>query len=409
MEYENLFKPIKIGPCEIKNRIGMAPMNLFFSEPDGSVGEQQMAYYGARAKGGVGLIVTEAIRTSMEGVNRTFYGNLRLFDVNQQNKMSELFETIHCFGAKVFAQINMGPGPQGSSARGYQTYAASAVGYELTKDNIPKTLLPRIEKGQLYVHYKGEVPRPMTIEEIHRDTEDCVKSCKMAAVAGVDGIEIHAAHGYLLHSFLSPRFNKRTDEYGGSLENRMRFMLEVMEKVRESVGPKIALGVRAVADEHVPGGLTPDEMKLVAAELEKLGYDFFHIASGSYEAMRWMNCEKDGLWDDETKVIKSAVKEMPILGAACHSPELADKALGEGTYDMILHGRPLISDPEWANKVKEGREKEIVKCARDLECTGRLFSGLPVRCSQNPNLGRERYMPEYWRPAVRKGYRRAID
>jgi len=99
MKYENLFKPIKIGPCEIKNRIGMAPMNLFFSEPDGSVSEQQMAYYGARAKGGVGLIVTEAIRTSMEGVNRTFYANLRLFDVNWQNKMSELFETIHCFVA----------------------------------------------------------------------------------------------------------------------------------------------------------------------------------------------------------------------------------------------------------------------------------------------------------------------
>ena len=113
MKYENLFKPIKIGPVEIKNRIGMAPMNLFYSEPDGSVSEQQMAYYAARAKGGVGLIVTEAIRTSIEGVNRTFYANLRLFDVNWQNKMSELFETIHCFGAKVFAQINIGPGPQG--------------------------------------------------------------------------------------------------------------------------------------------------------------------------------------------------------------------------------------------------------------------------------------------------------
>ena len=411
MEYGNLFRPIKIGPIEIKNRIGMAPMNLFFSNPDGSASEQQMAYYAARAKGGVGLIVTEAIRTSMEGVNRTYYANLRLFDVNWMNRISEVFETIHCFGAKVFAQINIGPGPQGTTARGFETYAASAVGYELTEENIPKTLLPKIEKGEgrIYVHFKGEIPRPMTIEEIRRDTEDCVKSCKMAVVAGVDGIEIHAAHGYLLHSFLSPRFNKRTDQYGGSLENRMRFLLEVMEKVREGIGPKIALGVRAVADEHVPGGLVPDEMKLVAAELEKLGYDFYHICSGSYEAMRWMNCEKDGLWDPETKVIKGAVKKMPILGAACHSPELADKAIGDGTYDMILHGRPMMADPEWANKVKEGREKEIVKCIRDLECTARLYSGMPVRCSQNPNLGRERYMPEYWRPAVKKGYRRPID
>ena len=409
MKYENLFKPIKIGPIEIKNRIGMAPMNLFFSNPDGSVSEQQMAYYGARAKGGVGLIVTEAIRPSMEGVNRTFYANLRLFDVNWQNKMSELFETIHCFGAKVFAQINIGPGPQGSSARGFQPYAASAVGYELQKENITKALLPRIEKEQVYIHLKGEVPREMTIEEIRRDTEDCVKSCKMAVVAGADGIQIHAAHGYLLHSFLSPRFNKRTDQYGGSLENRMRFLLEVMQQARGAIGPKIALGVRAVSDEHQPGGLSSEEMKIVVAELEKAGCDFFHVSSGSYESMKWMNCASDGMWDAETKVLKDSVKQMPVLGTGCHHPELADKAIGDGVYDMILHGRPLIADPEWANKVKEGREGEIVKCLRDMECSVRLFSGLPSRCSQNPNLGRERYMPEYWRPAVKKGYRRAID
>ena len=261
------------------------------------------------------------------------------------------------------------------------------MGYELTKENIPKTLIPRVDNGQIYVHYKGEIPRPMTVEEIRRDTEDCVKSCKMAVVAGADGIEIHSAHGYFLHSFLSPRFNKRTDQYGGSLENRMRFMLEVMEKVRESVSPKVALGVRAVADEHVSRGFHAEEMKLVVAEIKRLGYDFFHIASGSYEAMRWMNPEKDGLWDDETKIVKGAVKKMPILGAACHNPELADKAIGDGVYDMILHGRPMMADPEWANKVKEGREGEIVKCVRDLECTARLYGGMPVRCSQNPNLG----------------------
>ena len=274
---------------------------------------------------------------------------------------------------------------------------------------MPKVFLPRIERGELYIHFKGEIPRPMTVEEIHRDTEDCAKSCKMAVVAGADGIQIHAAHGYLLHSFLSPRFNKRTDMYGGSLRNRMRFLIEVMEKVREAIGPKVALGVRAVPDEHQPGGLVPDEMKIVVAELEKLGYDFFHVSSGSYESMKWMQCEGDGMWDAETKALKDAVKNMPILGTGCHNPELADKAIGGGTYNMILHGKPLIVDPEWANKVKEGREGEIVKCIRDLECSARLFSGMPSRCSQNPNLGRERYMPEYWRPAVKKGYRRAID
>jgi dimethylglycine catabolism A len=409
MKYENLFKPIKIGPVEIKNRIGMAPMNLFFSEPDGSVSEQQIAYYAARAKGGVGLIVTEAIRPSMEGVNRTFYANLRLFDVNHQNRMSELFETIHCFGAKVFAQINIGPGPQGSSARGFQPYAASAVAYELKKENITEVLLPRIEKGQIYIHFNGEVPREMTLEEIRRDIEDCAKSCKMAVTAGADGIQIHAAHGYLLHSFLSARFNKRTDRYGGTLENRMRFLLEVMEKAREAAGPKVALGVRAVSHEHQPDGLVPDEVKMIVSELEKVGCDFFHVSSGSYESMRWMNCASDGMWDGETRALRSSIKSMPILGTGCHNPELADKAIGDGVYDMILHGRPLMADPDWANKAKEERTKDIVKCLRDMECTARLFSGMPARCPQNPNLGRERYIPEYWRPAVKRGYRRPID
>jgi 2,4-dienoyl-CoA reductase-like NADH-dependent reductase (Old Yellow Enzyme family) len=409
MKYENLFKPIKIGPIEIKNRVGMAPMNVFFCEPDGSVSEQQMAYYAARAKGGVGLIVTEAVRINMEGVESTFYANLRLFDVNWQNKMSELFETIHCFGAKVFIQSNGGSGPQGSSARGSQPYAASAIAYEIEKENLPKVTISRLDKGQLYFHYKGEIPRPMTIEEIRKHTEDWAKSCKMAVVAGADGVQIHAAHGYLLHSFLSPRFNKRTDMYGGSLKNRMRFLLEVVEKVRDAIGPKVALGVRATADEHMPDGLTPDEMKVVVAELEKVGCDFFHVSSGSYENWKYMSPEKDGMWAEESKALKEAVKEMPILSGACHEPEAADRMIGEGTCDMILHGRPLLADPEWANKVKDGREGEIVKCIRDLECSARLQQGLPSRCPQNPNLGRERYMPEYWRPAVKKGYRRAID
>ena len=409
MKYQNLFKPIKLGPIEIKNRIGLAPMNLYFSSIDGSASEQQMAYYAARAKGGCGLLVTEGIRTSMEGVNRTYYANLRLCEVDWQKQLSELFETVHCFGAKIFVQSNAGQGPSGSSARGFQPYAASAIAFELQKENLPKAMIPRIERGDVYLRYKGDIPRPMTIEEIHRDTEDWVKSCKMAAVAGADGIEIHAAHGYLLHSFLSPRFNKRIDMYGGSLKNRMRFLLEVVEKVREAIGPKIALGVRASSDEHQPDGLTLDEMKVVVRELEKAGCDFFHLSCGTNESMKYTFSDEDGSWLSDAKALKGAVEKMPILISACHDPELANRAIGEGVCDMILHGRPLLADPEWANKVEAGKEGEIVKCIRDIICITRLFQGLPSRCTQNPNLGRERYMPEYWRPAVKKGYQRAID
>ena len=122
-----------------------------------------------------------------------------------------------------------------------------------------------------------------------------------------------------------------------------------------------------------------------------------------------MNPDKDGLWDAETKAAQSLTKNMCILGGGCHDAALADKAISDGIYDVICEGRSMLADPEWPNKVKEDRESDIVKCIRDMECTARLYAGLPVRCTQNENLGRERYMPEYWRPAIRKGYRRPIE
>ena len=406
MSYESLFQPIKIGRVEIKNRIGMAPMNINFTR-EGYISEQHMAYFAARAKGGTGLIMTEAVRTSEEGTNRTFYDNPHMWKPAHQKGLSELAETVHYFGAKIFAQMNIGPGPQGSSKKmGLQPIAASPVAFEVPKENVPRKFLPFIEKGEVYVSFKGELPREMTVDEIHAETERFAKSAKMAMVTGVDGIEIHAAHGYLLHSFLSPRFNKRTDMYGGSLENRMRFLREVVQATRQSVGEKTVVGVRASSDEHMPGGLTVDEVKIIVKELEKEGINFFHLSGGSYEAMKYLFPDEDGTELEDAKALKS-VLNIPILVSSVHDPELADKAVREGMCDMILHGRPLIADPEWANKVKEGRADEIVKCKRDLLCLTRLFQGLPGRCSVNPDFGRERYMPEYWRGPTKMSYWRA--
>ena len=406
MSYENLFQPITIGRVEIKNRIAMAPMNLNFTR-EGYMSEQQLAYYAARAKGGTGLIITEAIRTSEEGTNRTFYDNPHLWKAAHAKGLSELAETVHCFGAKIFVQMNIGPGPQGSSKKmGLQPTAASPVPFEIPRENLPKPMLRMIENKEIYMGFNGELPSEMTIDEIHAETEKFAGSAKMAMVAGVDGIEIHACHGYLLHSFLSPRFNKRTDEYGGSLENRMRFLLEVVRTTREMVGEKAVIGVRTSTDEHMPGGLTAEEVKAIVIELEKAGIDFFHQSGGSYEAMHYFFPEEDGWGLDDVNAIKAAVK-IPILGYSVHDPEMADDAIKEGMCDMITHGRPLIADPEWANKVKEGRVDEIVKCNRDFLCVKRLTQGLPSRCSVNPDVGRERYMPEYWRGPTKVSYFRA--
>jgi len=406
MGYESLFQPIKIGWVEIKNRIGMAPMNLNFTR-EGYISEQQMAYYAARAKGGTGLIITEAIRTSEEGTNRTFYDNPHLWKAAHQKGLSELVETVHHFGAKIFVQLNIGPGPQGSSKKmGLQPIAASPVAFEMPRENVPKPLLSAIENGEIYMGLKGEMPREMTVDEIHSETEAFAKSAKMARIAGVDGIQIHAAHGYLLHSFLSPRFNKRTDMYGGSLENRMRFLLEVVRATRQLVGDKAVLGVRTSTDEHMPGGLTGNEVRIIVKELEKVGIDFFHQSGGSYEAMNYFFPQEDGACLNDVKALKEAV-DIPILGYSVHSPDIADKAVRDGMCDMITLGRPLIADPEWVNKVKDGRVHDIVKCTRCFFCVMRLTQGLPSRCSVNPNLGRERYMQEYWRGPTKMSYWRA--
>ncbi len=406
MSHENLFKPITMKTVEIPNRIGLAPMNINFTR-EGHISEQYMAYFGARAKGGTGLIMTEAIRTSEEGTNRTYYDNPHMWHPAHQKGLAELVETVHYFGAKIIVQMNIGPGPQGSSKKmGLQPIAASPVAYEVPRENVPKQFLPFLERGEMYMSFKGEVPREMTVDEIHKETEQFAKSAKMAMNCGVDGIEIHGCHGYLLHSFLSPRFNKRTDNYGGSLENRMRFLMEVIQATRQTLGSKAVIGVRTSSDEHMPGGLTAQEVKVIVQECEKAEMDFFHLSGGSYEAMQYFFPEEDGTELEDAKLFKSAVK-IPILVSSVHDPDLCEKALKEGMCDMILQGRPLIADPEWANKVKEGRVSEIVKCKRDLMCLIRLFQGLPGRCTVNPNFGRERYMTEYWRgPTTAKHWRR---
>ncbi len=396
MAYESLFKPIKIKDVEIPNRLGMAPMNINFTR-EGHISEQHMAYFGARAKGGTGLIMTEAVRTSEEGTNRTFYDNPHMWKPAHQKGLAELCETVHYFGAKIFAQMNIGPGPQGSSKKmGLQPRAASARPFNVAKEMVPKQMLPWIERGQVYISFQGEMPREMTKDEIKKETEQFAKSASMAFVAGVDGVEIHAAHGYLLHSFLSPLFNLRKDEYGGSLENRMRFLMEVVKAARELCGSKAIIGVRASSDEHMPGGTTLEDMKFVVKELEKAGMDFFHLSGGSYEAMKYLFPDEDGTMMADGKALKQTVK-IPIIISSIHDPDMVDKAVREGYCDIMAHGRPLIADPEWANKVKEGRVKDINKCTRDLMCLVRLFQGLPGRCTVNPNFGREKYMPEYWR------------
>jgi 2,4-dienoyl-CoA reductase-like NADH-dependent reductase (Old Yellow Enzyme family) len=400
--FKNLLSPIRIKDVELKNRIAMAPMNTVMSlDNRGYVNEQILAYYAARAKGGCGLIITECVLGTKLAAKFPFTSNLHCYSTSFAPGLAELAETIHAFGARTFIQMSIGFGRQGHAHDGSRPPAPSAIPYNVPFDllatGFPEVLM---KFPVLLPMAMGSLPYEMSIEEIHAEQDEFANSCIFAVMAQFDGIELHAPHGYLEHQFLSPRTNKRTDLYGGSLENRMRFLVEVYLKVREVVGPDYLVGMRLSADEHMPDGVTHEEALEVARVMTQLGVDYVHLSDGSYEALKYFFPSEDGAMLDEAANFKKAVP-VPVMVPSIHDPKNAEQAIASGKCDIVSFGRQMFADPEYGNKVAEGRPQDIKRCKRCNECLMRAEVGLPVRCIVNKNLGREKYMPEYWRPAVK--------
>ena len=394
--FDRLFEPIRIGGCEIRNRIAMAPMVTSFSDR-GHVSEQQMSYYAARARGGVGLIVTEHILASEWAKANCPLNVMGLYDPSQVQGLAELVDVIHAFGAKTFIQMNPGLGAQGYSIlSGVQPVSASEVSYNVDPETVPKNI-------PFDVYQVGETPREMTVDEIEREQDNFAQAAMYAAVAGFDGIEIHAAHGFLVHDFLSRRFNRRTDEYGGDVENRCRFLVEMIRKARDYVGRDMALGVRLSA--HEPDGNTYEDTAEIIGLLAREDVDYFHLGDGAFEALKWLLPSEDGTMLELAG--RTGLREKlgtPLITPSIHDPKAAVKAVEDGLTDMVSLARPLLADPEWANKVRDGRAAEINRCIRcNAGCFGRLFKGLTVNCVVNPETGLERYNPEYNRWALIRG------
>jgi len=394
MSYQSLFKPLQINTVEIKNRIIMSPMAVNDAYPAGYIGEQGKAYYAARAKGGVGLIIVGgSLGTKRAWEESPFTGCYRLDNGDSLGNLSELVDLIHAFDTKIFVQLIHGFGRMGSSKRsGKQPISCTAEPLVVPEDMWPEGM--KFPGG-----YVGETPREISIPEIIELEDEFANSALRTVAAGFDGIEIVSMLSYLAASFLSPRVNRRTDMYGGNLQNRMRFLLNTIHKTRDKVGPDFPLGVRLICNEHVEGGLTIDDCVEIAKVLESEGVDYISLMDGCYETMKYSTPSEDGtlLEHGEPQAFKKALK-IPIVTNNLHNPDLAESAVAENKTDMVALGRPMLADPEWANKVKEGRVDKIIECDRDNFCIVRLFFGLPVRCKLNPNLGRERYMSEYWQP-----------
>jgi 2,4-dienoyl-CoA reductase-like NADH-dependent reductase (Old Yellow Enzyme family) len=403
--YPELFQPIKIGKCQIDNRIVMAPMNVLMSSGNnGLVNDQILAYYAARARGGTGLLISECVLGTRLASRFPYTTNLHLFNTTHLAGLEELSETVHAFGSKIFIQLSIGFGRQGHNPDHESPPAPSAIPYVTDPAMLPKVVVKDATKElSWFLHpetpfaSRADMPREMTREEIHSEIEEYGRSCRLAVVAGFDGLEIHAPHGYLEHQFLSPRSNKRTDEYGGSLENRMRFLLECYDSARAAIGDAIPIGVRLSGDEHMPEGIHHDELKIVVKTLGERGVDYVHLSDGSYEALKYFFPEKDGTMIEPAESFKSVLPDhVPVICVSVHNPAKSSAAIREGRFDMVSLGRQMLAEPDYANKVRAG--EKYTKCARCNECLLRTARGLTVRCSSNPNLGRERFMPEYHRP-----------
>jgi len=425
-DYDAIFKPITIGNVEIKNRIAMAPMNMNYTGPNHYVSRQQMAYYAARAKGGTGLIITEAVGATLHPTADTYrkYNNASLANELFVPMMSELVEHVHSFGARIFVQLAMGPGRQGTSEAGaVQPVSASPIPYRTYIDNMTNGIepiqmlralgyqgkIPRTDDIDELIafanrvpgtHMNGETPREITVAEIRELVHDMGVSAKLAKRCGFDGVEIHACHGYLIHSFLSVRSNKRNDHYGGGFENRIRFMIECIHSMREYVGPDYPIGVRFSASDNLPEGFDEHFARRIAKRCEEEGADYIHLSDGSYEKM------SDFLPNGEGQVIPKAavIKEglgIPLICPSVHDPDNVVDVLAGGKADMVSQGRQQIADPEWVNKVREGRIGDIIKCTRcNIGCIGRFILALPCRCIKNPTVGQEEWMDDYMKRPI---------
>jgi len=382
-----LFNPIKIGHLEVKNRIAFAPTGMGTAGPDGSITDQTICHYSTRAKGGAGLIIIEHSLCTL----KHWKAGVPILSFHTSNSMvwmKDLADAIHHFGAKTVVQLSLGLGRQSSPrVTGTELVAPSPLPYFVPEGSTPRGL-------HHFEGTRGATPRELTIEEVLELERDFLSAARRIKRAGFDGIEIHGAHGYLLADFISPLVNKREDIYGGSFERRLTLPLNLIRKTREKVGQNFVLGFRISGDEHVKGGLTLQDNLNLLSTLAEAGLDYIHLSSGRQEAFNYLFPEQEGTILPEAEKIKEVVG-IPVICPNIHDPVLAEKVVQENRVDMVSLSRGLLADPEWPNKVQEGRVKEIRRCVFCYTCLKSLWNGIGTRCSVNPEVGRERFIAKY--------------
>jgi 2,4-dienoyl-CoA reductase-like NADH-dependent reductase (Old Yellow Enzyme family)/thioredoxin reductase len=367
-----LFTPGHIGKMALKNRVVMAPMVRNYADEQGRMTPRYLAHLGRIAKGGVGAMILEASFVSPEG--RGFRHQLGLHSDAVIAGLNEAAAAVHAQGARLGIQL---------FHAGRQTTTAVCGEQPVAPSEIPCPLL-------------GELPRGLDRMEIHALVRAFGNAARRAKAAGLDFVEIHAAHGYLITQFLSPFSNKRPDAYGGDVEKRRRFLAEIIEAVRKEVGPDFPVSVRISADEMVPAGMGLDDAKDLALWLERHGIDAVHVSACNYASytrgrMIAPMAVDDGPLIKYAASVKEVVKIPVIAVGKLHTPALAEATLRNDQADFIALGRELLADADWPRKAELGLAEEIHGCiACNQGCISRLFEQRDVWCTVNAVCGRER-------------------
>ena len=415
MSDKMLFTPMKIGSCEIKNRIVMAPMLMGFGKFDGKPTEKMMDYYEERAKGGTGLIITEITRIN-DKTGAAAFAQLSVSSDKQTDPLREMADRIHKHGAKLFVQLHhpgrqnvgllVGTVPLSIAAENLTKGVYGKLLYKLTPKVGPTLLEKNIVPSSVApskcdaAYFAGGRVRALTHKEIKELEKNFIDGAVRVKNAGCDGVELHASHGYLLQQFFSPVTNKRTDEYGGSFENRMRFITNIIKGIRERCGEGFPLIVRLTVDEcysyigEPNKGYALEDGVKIAKELEKLGVDAIDVSSAGYDTFNyWLEpvSFEPGWRKYMAKAVKGAVNIPVIAANLIRSPEQAEAQLQEGVQDFVSLGRPHIADPHWAQKARDG--KTIRRCICCLNCIESMqnnaYIGGHGECAVNPFVGNE--------------------
>lgn len=376
--YENLFQPMMIGNVRIRNRIVMSPMQTRYVEgtADPSFNHWYAEYFKARAKGGVGLIITGHIEADQKFDRYPVNAVFPALDCEQKVKdFAEVTEIVHRYGAKIAAELCPGSG---------------RIADIVDNKNWPSSAS---EVPMLY--YKNLTTRAMTKAEIAYLAEEFGKAAQRAKKAGFDILYVHI-DSYLLDQFASECWNKRTDEYGGSIENRLRFARECVDSARKLIGNDFPIIVGLALDHGFEGGRKVEQTIELAKEIEKWNIQAFHMRAGSYDnEMDLMpNAHyPDGYVLQFSDKFRAAVRTPMIIDGKFGDPAFMSEIIDQDRTDFIGMGRQLLADPEWCNKVRTGRENEVRYCLKCMKCFERIVESKFVECAVNPELGHEREAP----------------